>query len=183
MEQTDSSSAADGSKNRYAAMVAHLEVNDATSILLKGHLWIEELLLDLIKAPLDAPEYIDNMGLSFFNKIQLAQAMNCLSWPEPILELNVIRNKIAHHVRFTVDLSTIRRLVSSFPSNFGTIDEPGDMATRPRIPDDSTPADAARVAVSAIIFYLFAALRHEHELRSRILQSQTMRLERLVSEP
>jgi len=90
---------------------------DPTSIILKGHLFIEELLMDIIKLQCRDTSPIENIQLSFHHKLKLAQALYVshlpiIQGPEGMWSVldnfNQLRNAMAHEIdspRFTKKLN------------------------------------------------------------------------------
>lgn len=90
---------------------------DPTSIILKGHLFIEELLMDIIKLQCRDTSPIESIQLSFHHKLKLAQALYVshlpiIEGPEGIWSVldnfNQLRNAMAHEIdspRFTKKLN------------------------------------------------------------------------------
>ena len=91
--------------DRLGRLFSHLE--DLTLIVLRGHLLIEELLNEILESICDAPKYIENANLSFFQKIQLCRSFQRRNvkgvlidddpW-ESLVVLNTLRNKLAHNL-------------------------------------------------------------------------------------
>lgn len=163
-------------------MERHLDSDDAVLILLRGHLWVEELLVNLIRADLAIPEYWSDVDrLSFPSKLGVARAQGNLSWTSALYELNRLRNKVAHDPRFDIDLSAAQSLVRSFESDFGTIDEPHDMGTPP-VGDGSSAAEVVRECVMALLGYLLNSYTDALEAKIRQCESQTRALEGLLQE-
>lgn len=76
------------------------EDDDISLIVLKGHLLIEEMLLDLASLALEHPEYIKKVRLSFHELACMVRALisensDDKCW-EVILKINSLRNKLAH---------------------------------------------------------------------------------------
>lgn len=79
-----------------------LERRDPLSIFIRGHLWVEADLEELILAALEVPDSFAKalQRLSFRDKVALAKAQGNLPWADALLRLNAIRNKIAHDRKF-----------------------------------------------------------------------------------
>lgn len=76
------------------------EVHDLTLIVLKGHLLVEELLVDLANDALPHPQYLEDAKLSFHNlacivRAAIPQKSNDPRW-RLIFSLNALRNDLAH---------------------------------------------------------------------------------------
>lgn len=73
---------------------------DELTIILKGHLLIEEQLRAIIRALVANPEHLDEARLTFANSLHLARAVaghfnKGVCW-SAAKQLNVVRNLIAH---------------------------------------------------------------------------------------
>jgi hypothetical protein len=85
------------------------DVGDATLIVLKGHLLIEEQLNDILYDTCLLPKYIDDARLSFYQKIMLVRSLigkdlkgNATEDPwRSLVALNSVRNQLAHHLEPT----------------------------------------------------------------------------------
>jgi len=149
------------------AVERHLVSNDAVSVLLRGHLWVETALTDLISVGLEYPEHWQELQrLSFPSKVGLARAQGELPWPGALIELNRTRNKVGHDPRFEVDHSAALHLAASFEPDFGHLEEAGDMGASPELRGDETPADIVRACVLVLITHLLV-------LTTEALQAQT----------
>jgi hypothetical protein len=76
--------------------------DDITSIVLRGHLAIEEQLDSIIKSSLQHPEALKNARLNFYQHSLLAKALkyhdeNRWVW-DAIESLNKVRNNLAHEL-------------------------------------------------------------------------------------
>jgi hypothetical protein len=82
-------------------LAKHLpSVDDTTLIVLKGHLLIEEQLISILESTLKYPSALDEMRLTFAQRLSLVKALkhrheNSWVW-EAIGKLNSIRNDLAH---------------------------------------------------------------------------------------
>lgn len=140
----------------YEDIERHLGSDDPTTVLLKGHLWIEGLLEDIIAASVTFPEALPKVmkSLNFPAKVALADAVAGILWPQPILKLNSVRNTLAHDVTFEPTMVTAREILGSFPSDFGEFDVPEELAQRPDISECDTAADALRAIFDSLLGYL-----------------------------
>lgn len=73
---------------------------DPTVVILRGHLFVEELLDEIITVALKDASAIQAARLTFFQKLCLAQGVlglekNCFMW-KPFKDLNKLRNDISH---------------------------------------------------------------------------------------
>ena len=74
--------------------------DDMTLIVLKGHLLIEERLISILESSLQYPKALDEVRLTFAQRLSLAKALkhrheNSWLW-EAIGKVNSIRNDLAH---------------------------------------------------------------------------------------
>lgn len=166
-----------------SAMEEHLQSPDPTALLLRGHLWVERLLLDLIRSDLEFPEEFNELDrLAFPTKVSLARAQGSLPWPNALLELNRVRNRLAHDVRFEIDLETALSLRAAFEPDFGTIDAPGDYGEAPAIERLVTAADVTRAVIISLLNMLMNCTKSVVELRVPQLEVGNARLEKLVED-
>jgi hypothetical protein len=89
------------------------ETDDLTLIVLKGHLLVEELLVDLADLALPHAQYLPPK-FSFHNlahvvRAAVQQRSDNPGW-ELILELNTLRNDLAHKLESTKRQGTLRKL-------------------------------------------------------------------------
>lgn len=107
-----------------------VSVDDRELAILKGHLLIEEKLIELIETQLPQPEHLDLSRTGFEAERQLAWALvptwvNEFEVWEPMKKLNELRNHLAHHTevpeldeRTDAFLSAIpARLVEALPND------------------------------------------------------------------
>lgn len=161
----------------------HLLAEDPVSLLLRGHLWVDQALTDLIREAFEFPdEWEDLERLSFHSKVDLARAQGSLPWVSALRELHRLRNQLAHNPRFEIDQDAARRLVKSFEPDFGTLDEPGDVATRPRTDEIQPNAHAIRQSVLALLTYLMYSTLQTARAKDRRLQTSMQGLNALLSE-
>jgi hypothetical protein len=93
--------------------------NDVALVVLKGHLLLEESVNRLLAGLLRKPQAIEDANLRFYQKLRLIQAL-LPARPGDIIfrmmnaaeKLNIIRNKLAHHL----DHPQIEALVTDFVS-------------------------------------------------------------------
>jgi hypothetical protein len=76
---------------------------DSTLLLLKGHLLIEEQLVEILFAHSHNRVHLEKARLTFAQKLRVAAALANLSGPgfplfSSLEKLNAIRNRMAHHV-------------------------------------------------------------------------------------
>lgn len=80
---------------------------DMTSLVLKAHLFLEEILYEIVLLHCKAPKALDGIQFSFHHKLKLAEAlygvhMYKIEFPRgiwPVLDaLNKLRNELAHRI-------------------------------------------------------------------------------------
>jgi hypothetical protein len=157
------------------AIERHLQSDDPTHLLLRGHLWIEEVITELIRVNLLFPDWEDLKRLSFLSKIGLATALGEMAWTGPYLELNRLRNKLAHDPTFEVDHAVAKRLAGSFESDFGAF-ETGEASTRPALGVKVSVAESLRASLRAMLDLLWYEFANAVERRDREARLATRRL-------
>lgn len=82
--------------------------NDIELILLKGHLLLETVITSLLKNYMIKDSSIDSLGLTFYKKLELLMLLTKKQTNELkkvkkyIIEINQLRNKLAHKYDFEV---------------------------------------------------------------------------------
>lgn len=90
-----------------------LETTDDNLLLvLRGHLYIENELQELLKRYIPNPEAFENMRLLFKNKADLTYALNLIEekYYKSLLIFNSFRNKYAHDIDYTITAEKVDRL-------------------------------------------------------------------------
>lgn len=99
------------------------DTDDLTLVVLKGHLLIEEQLNDILAKKSASPDYLENVRLGFYQKIQLIKALYGINlvdkdgkqpW-ESLESLNTIRNKLSHHL----EPKNLEQVIENFVNSFG----------------------------------------------------------------
>ena len=82
------------------AYLRHLEKDDELHVLLRGHVYVEAALIQLIESKLANPQALKVAGLNFPLKVRLATALGLLSGDVAMLckRLNDLRNRVAHQL-------------------------------------------------------------------------------------
>ena len=77
-----------------------------------GHLLVESVLVQLIELVMTSEDKFDPFDLSFRNKVGLARGRNLIDerWERFLLELNRIRNRIAHRLGERITFDTLFEL-------------------------------------------------------------------------
>jgi hypothetical protein len=106
------------------------EVHDLTLIVLKGHLLVEELLVDLANDALPHPQYLEDAKLTFHNlacivRAAVPQKSSDLCW-RLIFSLNTLRNDLAHKLESSkreARLDEIFRILDSVAPEWNCISD------------------------------------------------------------
>lgn len=91
---------------------------DLVSVVLRGHLVIEELLYYVIQSHFPSPEHLDSARLRFPQLVALARSLEKISvvpaqiW-DSLLRLNSLRNSLAHNL----EPSNLTKQISDFVLN------------------------------------------------------------------
>jgi hypothetical protein len=78
------------------------DTGDLSLIVLKGHLLIEEMLIDIRNKLLPHAEYLDSVNVSFYQLLSVVRSAieskhDHKSW-DLIIEFNKLRNKLIHNL-------------------------------------------------------------------------------------
>ncbi len=96
--------------------------NDIDLIILKGHLLVEEQLIQLVKSKVKFPAAIANVNFGFYHLLCFAKALAYQSefdWAwEALRKLNTIRNDLAHHLEPPTLLQKLEELIQLVDDNF-----------------------------------------------------------------
>jgi hypothetical protein len=99
----------------------HLDnVSDVTTLILKGHLLVEEALYAVIEKKLSNPEHLTAANLRFVQLSYLAKALfykerDAAFW-DAITVLNALRNRLAHRLEPSATTEELRRLSVFMPT-------------------------------------------------------------------
>ena len=160
----------------------HLSHDDGVAVLLRGHLWIEGALTELIRATFEFPdEWSDLDRLAFPSKVALARAQGALFWDEPLLELNRVRNRLAHNVTYDVNDATAASLLKSFPELSAIPEGIGPLRPGALTPERRV-VEVVRDVVVSLLTYLWDATVAELQVRTAQMQDQTFRLQAAISD-
>jgi hypothetical protein len=100
-------------KNQNDYFINEMEYrNDKLYLILRGHLYIENELIDLIDGYIPNAQKLDLKKMSFYNKSKLALSLNLVDEEtlKALLDLNDIRNNYAHNLRYQVSEEEIDNL-------------------------------------------------------------------------
>jgi hypothetical protein len=89
-----------------------LYAEDPLGVVIRGHLYVESRLIQLIEQALPEPGAIDLTRLNFSTKMDLAVALGLLSEGDkrPYAALNALRNRVAHNAEIEIDEADERQL-------------------------------------------------------------------------
>lgn len=78
----------------------HIEDREPLEVIIRGHLWIEAILAELIDFTLPHPDRLNDARMSFSQKAALASALGLIDQDEReyVRRLNRIRNRLAHQL-------------------------------------------------------------------------------------
>lgn len=80
---------------------------------IRGHLYIEALLSEVIERSFKNPNALKNVTNSFNNKVKIVRALDRISdsMEDLLLQINSVRNKLAHKLEFTLVFEDVFDLV------------------------------------------------------------------------
>lgn len=87
-----------------AGLIEHLQTTDLVGAVIRGHLYIEARLIQIIEYALPKPEYLDLNNMPFLRKLELAASTNWVNKEtyEAIKQLNELRNRMSHRWHFQI---------------------------------------------------------------------------------
>jgi hypothetical protein len=84
-------------------------------VVLRGQLWIEAMLLDVLQEAVAQPQHLDLDRTSFGTKVRLAVSLGAM--PAEAIpgfdEINRIRNRAAHNLRYEYTVDDEERLIAT----------------------------------------------------------------------
>jgi hypothetical protein len=158
--------------------------DSATEIVLRGHLWGEAAIMELVEQSMEEPsafsKHLDRLG--FPAKLALADALTGVAWQQPFLKLNSLRNMLAHQLRREIGLAEARDLLGSFPPDYGVFDPPPEPAyvPGPRIKRSDDSGDIVAACVTALLHYAAQMASDAHDRRQAMLRERIELLRRLA---
>lgn len=97
---------------------ARIELNspDPISTILRGHLYIENTLDEMLKIELKRPDLIDLSNVNFSVKPRLCAALGIIDQRTANLciKINKVRNSLAHHLDNNLDISVLEDLLTEY---------------------------------------------------------------------
>jgi hypothetical protein len=102
--------------------------SDPLTVVIRGHIFIESRLANLIESKLVEPGAIDVGRLNFHNKVGLAVALGSLpiELKQSLKTLNGLRNRLAHNVHAQITRADAERLFKSLPKTMREVMGPKD---------------------------------------------------------
>lgn len=138
--------------------------------VLRGHLLIEEVLDDLVTAYAFHPQYVSDLRLTFYHKLNVARAFNARHVDEPIWKaigaLNTLRNDLAHRLTSAEREERVRRFLESVRE-----DIPKHAATKAAW-DGTGSLEEVALALAYLVGSV-TSMRTEYRRRARILHLMT----------
>lgn len=100
-----------------------IQPTNALEMLLKGHLYIESLLISLIEAAAVEPAALELDRLGFANKVAIAAAIGGLpsDMAPAVRRLNKLRNEVAHRLDVAITAEQVNEIHSLLPERLRAI--------------------------------------------------------------
>lgn len=98
-----------------AQLEKHVAKDDDLQTVIRGHLYLEHVLINFLREALRFPDELNTDKVSFPLKIEFCAAHGILphSMVEPLRVVNALRNKSAHNLHYTVSIEEKDRLFNS----------------------------------------------------------------------
>ncbi|WP_424536801.1 hypothetical protein ACOZ38_44380 [Sphaerisporangium viridialbum] len=127
-------------------LLEHLNAQEPLQIIIRGHLWVELMINDVLQEVLPRPEHLQKARLSFSQRIHLAAAMQLISSEDlpSMLKLNRIRNTAAHELNSTIDAVAVQELISTLSPKMRFIAFNGR-------PVDEFPSDLRTIIATMVV--------------------------------
>ena len=101
----------------YPKLENFLSSNDPVIVVLKGHIYLEYVLVRSISSHLPRPKAVDFDRMNFVGKIGLARAFGVADlFLDACLVINKVRNKIAHKIDYELNRKDVDELVKAMPA-------------------------------------------------------------------
>jgi hypothetical protein len=93
----------------------HVAKDDDLQTVIRGHLYLEHVLINFLREALRFPDELNTDKVSFPLKVELCAAQGILphGMVEPLRVVNALRNKSAHDLNYTVSIEEKNRLFNS----------------------------------------------------------------------
>lgn len=97
-----------------------MKSDDTMTIIVRAHLHLEHVIIQLIVESLVHPDAIALGKLSFPSKCDLAIALGLIprNWRTAIIGINEVRNRVAHRLDFSFSLDDEKKIKRSMPSGY-----------------------------------------------------------------
>jgi hypothetical protein len=88
--------------------------DESFQLLIRGHLYLEALLSEIIDRSYPEPDALDELASMFYRKVKLVRAVGRISSDveDLLLSINSVRNKLAHKLEYELDFATVFALVT-----------------------------------------------------------------------
>jgi hypothetical protein len=107
-----------------ADFTKHMKVDEVALTVLKGHLYIEMILNNILEVIFFYPDYVADARMSFYQKLHIARGhafnKDKIAMWDLILAVNALRNEIAHNLdgkRRAKKMEALRSIVLADPSD------------------------------------------------------------------
>lgn len=89
------------------------ESDDRDYVFIRGHLYLEALMTEIIKKTYKDSDSALEIGKMFYNKIKLLKAIGIIDkdMENLLLEINKIRNKMAHNMEYRLSFDDLYNLI------------------------------------------------------------------------
>lgn len=100
----------------YKSFISDTESEDELQIILRGHLYIEREITEMLRMSLVEPDEILNSRFMFMNKVNLSIALGILRKDEKSIfkKINSLRNNYAHKLNYVCDEEFVEEIFNSF---------------------------------------------------------------------
>lgn len=101
--------------NEEHRFLEHINTAAPLEMVLKGHLWVETVLIRLLEDLVQLPREMEEARLSFVQKVRVACALGAISSEviPSLLTLNRLRNKVAHDLDAAIGAAEEQALIDS----------------------------------------------------------------------
>lgn len=156
-----------------ARFVGHMNAEDASLIVLRGHLWIESRLTRLIEHMMERPDQFDVGRYGFAQKLDLAVALGVipLEARPGLSALNKLRNRMAHRLDAPVTPEDERELVRRAHESSPWLD--GRLREQPA--DDAFPS---RLRHTLEVMFATLGRAYEEKLQAEVRVIETLQRSR-----
>lgn len=86
---------------------------------IRGHLYIEKIMSEILIRAYKNPKALKEVSNTFFKKVKLLRAIDCIDegMEKLLLEINSVRNKIAHNFEYDLKYEEIFELIKLAGNN------------------------------------------------------------------